>query len=92
MLPTSHPSLPPSYPSHPHPSLLHTLTLPQIARLQAELEHSHAATVAKDHELAQVASQVAHLTQERDLLLRTTEMYEVDKRDLQDEVSRNQDT
>lgn len=67
-------------------SLPHTLPLSQIVRLQAELEHSHAATVSKDHELAQAASHVAHLTQERDLLLRTTEMYEVDKRELQDEV------
>jgi kinesin family protein 23 len=59
----------------------------RIARLQAELEQSHAATVSKDHELAGAGEQLAHLTQERELLLRTTEMYEADKRELQDELS-----
>ena len=65
----------------------------QIARLQAELERSHAATMSKEHELSQALQQVAmvteqleHLSQERELLLRTTEMYEVEKRELQDEV------
>ena len=58
-----------------------------MARLQAELERSHAASLAKDHELAQTREQVSLLTQERELLLRTTEMYEADKRDLQEEVS-----
>ena len=42
--------------------------------------------MSKEHELAQLTSQMDHLTKERELLLRTTEMYEVDKRDLQDEV------
>ncbi|CAI8044875.1 Kinesin-like protein KIF23, partial [Geodia barretti] len=64
-----------------------------IARLQAELERCHAATMSKGHELSQALQQVAmvteqleHLSQERELLLRTTEMYEVEKRELQDEV------
>jgi kinesin family protein 23 len=68
-----------------------------IARLQAELERSHAATMSKEHELSQALQQVAmvteqleHLSQERELLLRTTEMYEVEKRELQDELSQLQ--
>ncbi|CAI8044880.1 hypothetical protein GBAR_LOCUS24855, partial [Geodia barretti] len=69
----------------------------QIARLQAELERCHAATMSKGHELSQALQQVAmvteqleHLSQERELLLRTTEMYEVEKRELQDELSQLQ--
>ena len=49
--------------------------------------------MSKGHELSQALQQVAmvteqleHLSQERELLLRTTEMYEVEKRELQDEV------
>ncbi|CAI8044878.1 Kinesin-like protein KIF23, partial [Geodia barretti] len=68
-----------------------------IARLQAELERCHAATMSKGHELSQALQQVAmvteqleHLSQERELLLRTTEMYEVEKRELQDELSQLQ--
>ena len=68
-------------------------SLPQTARLQAELERSHAATVSKEHELARALQQVAVVTeqlesvsQEREILLRTTEMYEMEKRELQDEV------
>ena len=36
--------------------------------------------------MAEGREQVEHLSQERELLLRTTEMYEADKRELQDEV------
>ena len=71
--------------THTH-TLSLSLSLSQIARLQAELERSHAATVAKEHELGQAMEQLQHLSQERELLLRTTEMYETDKRELQDEV------
>ena len=58
----------------------------QIARLQAELEQSHASNISKDHQLTQAQEQVTYLTRERDTLFHTTEMYEVDKRELQDEV------
>ena len=49
--------------------------------------------MSKEHELSQALQQVAmateqleHLSQERELLLRTTELYEAEKRELQDEV------
>ena len=65
----------------------------QIARLQAELEQSLSTTEARERELearerelAQAREQVTHLSQEREMLLRTSEMYEADKRELQDEV------
>ena len=66
------------------------LVLPQIARLQAELERSHMATVSKEHELTQLQEQYQQMCKERELLLRTTEMYELDKRELQDEVRREE--
>ena len=49
--------------------------------------------MSKEHQLAQALQQVAVVTeqlesvsQEREILLRTTEMYEMEKRELQDEV------
>ena len=48
------------------------------------------ATVSKEHELAQLQEQYQQMCKERELLLRTTEMYELDKRELQDEVRREE--
>ena len=45
------------------------------------------ATVSREHQVAGLRAQLEQASRERDLLLKTTEMYELDKRELQDEVS-----
>ena len=43
-------------------------------------------TVSREHEVAGLLAQLEQVSKERELLLKTTEMYELDKRELQDEV------
>ena len=64
-----------------------TLTLPsQIAQLHAELEKEHGEKAAKEREMTKLQGRLTHISQQKDYLMRTTEMYEADKRELEQEV------
>ena len=63
-----------------------SLTLPQIAQLHAELEKARGDYVSSKKELSRVQQQLGRVTQQNELLVKTTVMYEADKRELESEV------
>ena len=63
-----------------------SLTLPQIAQLHAELEKARGNYVSSKKELSRVQQQLGRVTQQNELLVKTTVMYEADKRELESEV------
>ena len=66
--------------------MLSSLSLPQIAKLHAELEKAHGDYVSSKKELSRVQQQLSRVTQQNELLVKTTVMYEADKRELESEV------
>ena len=67
-------------------SLSLSLTLPQIAQLHAELEKARGDYASSKKELSRVQQQLGRVTQQNELLVKTTVMYEADKRELESEV------
>lgn len=59
----------------------------QMAKLQAELEKAKSMRASQDRRVSQLQGQLAQVTQQREILARTTEMYEVDKRELEQELN-----
>ena len=59
---------------------------PQIAQLRAELEKAKALRQSSERVVAQLRDQLKRTANEKDILLRTTEIYEADKRELENEV------
>ena len=58
----------------------------QIAQLRAELEKARALRQSSERVVAQLRDQLKKTANEKDILLRTTEIYEADKRELENEV------
>jgi hypothetical protein len=59
---------------------------PQIAQLRAELEKARALRQSSERVVGQLRDQLKRTANEKDILLRTTEIYEADKRELENEV------
>eukprot|EP00731_Ephydatia_muelleri_P017259 Em0010g357a len=59
----------------------------QLAALRANLESVKAELALKSSELGRMAEDLAEVTKQKDILLRTTEQYELDNRDLQHQVA-----
>ena len=57
-----------------------------MAKLQAELEKAKSVRASQDRQTSRLQEQLAQVTQQKDILARTTEMYEADKRELEQEV------
>ena len=62
------------------------MTLSQIAKLHAELEKARGDYTSSKKELSRVQQQLGRVTQQNELLVKTTVMYEADKRELESEV------
>ena len=58
----------------------------QIAQLRAELEKARTLRHSSERVVTQLRDQLKKTTNEKDILLRTTEIYEADKRELENEV------
>lgn len=58
----------------------------QIAQLRAELEKVRALRQSSERVVVQLREQLKKTSNEKDILLRTTEIYEADKRELEYEV------
>ena len=58
----------------------------QIAQLRAELEKARALRQSSERVVAQLRERLKKTSNEKDILLRTTEIYEADKRELENEV------
>ena len=59
----------------------------QIAQLRAELEKARSLRQSSERVVSQLRDQLKKTANEKDILLRTTEIYEADKRELENEVS-----
>lgn len=58
----------------------------QIAQLRAELEKARTLRQSSERVVAQLREQLKKTSNEKSILLRTTEIYEADKRELENEV------
>lgn len=68
-------------------SLCNTLNLTvQIAQFRAELEKVRALRLSSERIVVQLKEQLKKTSDEKNILLRTTEIYEADKRELEYEV------
>lgn len=59
----------------------------QLTSLRTDLESVKAELALKQSELAKMAEDLAEVTKQKDILLRTTEQYECDNRELQSQVA-----
>jgi septal ring factor EnvC (AmiA/AmiB activator) len=59
----------------------------QLTALRANMESVKAELALKSSELNKMADELAEMTKQKDILLRTTEQYEHDNRDFQSQVA-----
>ncbi len=57
-----------------------------MVQLTAELERATESRLKAEQELHEVKSKFSHVAQQREYLMKTTEIYEADKRELEQEV------